>query len=93
MKDLKKCKNLTAAYKAIGVLPDSEKERKPIGTAPIDIFAELFRKFDRGLGPVIDIAADIDPQDMPIDQRQRLLERAQPMIDFVNRVKAVEVGV
>jgi hypothetical protein len=90
--DLTSAKNITAAYKAIGIIPEVEAKRRPIGTASIDIFAALLAKFDRGLGPIIDIAHGIDPQDMPTEQRHALLERTKPMVEFVERVRAVEVA-
>lgn len=88
--DLTNAKNITAAYRAVGMLPEPSAEKKGIGTAPVDIFARLFLRFDKGLGPVIEIAADIDPQDMPPEQRHALLEKAQPMVEFIDRVKALE---
>jgi hypothetical protein len=88
--DLTTTKNITAAYRAVGMLPEPTIEKRGIGTAPIDIFARLFLKFDRGLGPVIEIAANIDPQDIPADQRHAFIEKAQPMVEFIDRVKALE---
>jgi hypothetical protein len=88
--DLTKEKNISAAYRVIGLLPERDPRPNGIGTATVDIFSQLFRMFDRGLGPVIEITADINPDDMPADQRAKLIERTKPMIEFVERVKAKE---
>lgn len=90
LRNLGDAKTLQEAYRRVGLLPEAVKEKKGIGTAPVDILANLFQRFDKGLCPVIDIAATIDPQDIPHERRVELLTKAQPMIEFVERVKAAE---
>jgi hypothetical protein len=89
VRNLTEAKNISEAYRAIGIIEDREVEPKGIGTAPVDMIAQFIRKFDR-LGPVIEVSGTIDPNGMSVEQRQRLLSKAQPMIEFVDRVKAVD---
>jgi hypothetical protein len=91
VQDLKNARSLREAYLAVGILHETEKEKKGIGTATVDIFAELLKKFDR-LDSVIDIAADVNPEDMPHEKRVELLTKAQPMLTFCERVKAAEAA-
>jgi hypothetical protein len=91
VQDLKKAKSLRAAYLAVGILHENEKETKGIGTATVDIFDELLSKFDR-LSSVIDITSRVDPQDMPHDTRVAVLARVEPMLQFAAKIKAVEAA-
>lgn len=87
---LKDAKTLRQAYLAVGIIKESPKELKPLGTAPVDIFEQLYARFDHGLGPVIDITEDMEPGDMPQAVRQKLLARAEPVVSFVEKLKALE---
>lgn len=90
VKDLKDAKSIRQAYLAVGIIKEQEPKLKAIGTADVDIYAQLIKRFDRSFDPIIDVTADIDPQDMPHETREAIISKAQPMIDFVERVKAAE---
>jgi hypothetical protein len=90
--DLTDARNVTDAYRKVGLLPEPEQKRQGIGTAPVNIFEELLRKLDRGLGPVIDITSEVSVDDIPPEMRKQLLEHAQPVVEFVERVKAAEAA-
>lgn len=78
------------AYLAIGILSEPTKEEKPIGTATVDVFADIFSKVDRNLSSLGKIADEVKVEEFPADLRHRLLEAAQPVVEMVDKLKALE---
>lgn len=92
VKDLSDVNGLTDAYRKIGILPDKPEKPTGTGTADVDAVSRFFQRFERGFLPVAGMVKTIDPQGLPADRRKLLLEQAQPMVEFIERVKALEVA-
>lgn len=84
-------KTLRQAYIAIGIIKEPAKALKPMGTAPVDIFGQLCERLDKAM-PVFDLTEGMEVEEIPQDMRHRLLEKAKPVVEFVEKLKALEVA-
>ena len=81
---LEESKNITTAYRAIGILPEQTPSEKPegIGTASVEMQERFAKRIVKQTHQVIDLARDIAVDDLPAQQQDELREAFAELITF-----------
>lgn len=71
--DVERHNNLTKAYVAVGMLPESEETPKPIGTAEIDMFEGFVKSVLKDVTRLTSRFDGLDTSNMPADRKAEII--------------------
>jgi hypothetical protein len=91
--DLSDAKSITDAFRIVAEVQGGvdKEEKRALGTAAVDLYCELAAKLAKKAQGVIDVVADVEAEELPIERREQVRLALQPLVNLGARMGVVAV--